>query len=308
MIIDFPDYSSGNPWQIKTIQTSSPMSVKRTNVFKNEACQFFHISWEDCLILNCKTEQDFSQALDRIDTFLNVQSKISKIIWTIHNQNSHYLTNRSAETTLRDLLINYSSIIFVMSDKHRFIVPSEHQYKVITLPHYMERSIYESIEKNKKPTFFRYGVDRNELYGDVYQKILNNKAVNKFVSDARLNHELQDEENVIVKRRFTLHEANLYARIANFGMYYRESKFNSGVINFMISNKLIIFHDKNSTKFMDLPDCLDSFCIDPSKFSTDNFDFYISLQDLSSNELDDYIASRAPDKISNSFWNSIMKI
>lgn len=55
MLIDFPNYSHANPWQVKTIQTSAPMEVKVTNNLEPTDCYALHISWEDVLLRSLDT-------------------------------------------------------------------------------------------------------------------------------------------------------------------------------------------------------------------------------------------------------------
>jgi hypothetical protein len=56
LLIDFPDYSHTNPWQVKLIETCAPMQVVRVNELKEHDCQIFHISWEDEILGNYKSK------------------------------------------------------------------------------------------------------------------------------------------------------------------------------------------------------------------------------------------------------------
>jgi hypothetical protein len=305
MIIDFPDYSNGNPWQIKTIETASQMPVSRVNVLAPTSCRFFHISWEDILLKNCINEKDANGQINKLNTFLNAQKKRSKIIWTVHNLTSHYLNNKNAENAVRELLQFYSDKIILMSDKHCFAINKEYHDKIRILPHYIEVDKDLIVQKRSGLIFFRYGEDRGETSKDLYQKILNSKNIRKFISDKRLNREIDDGENVIVKRRFSRFEEILYAKISNFSIFYREPKFNSGVINFMIGNKLSIFHDENSVKYMDLPNCYKRFAIDHNDIDFTNLEEEIKWRKNENDELEDYIKKRNPLEISKKFWSII---
>ena len=129
MLIDFPDYSRANPWQVKTIQTSAQTEVRLTNRLYLTDCFALHISWEDVLIKSCDTEEKAYRVIDRFEEYLRAQSLRSKIIWTVHNLTSHSYPLKDAEKKLRSVIIEYASTINLMSMKHAFFIPEKYQSK-----------------------------------------------------------------------------------------------------------------------------------------------------------------------------------
>ena len=308
MLIDFPNFALNNPWQVKTIQTSAPMPVKIVSSLEECDCFALHISWEHMLLQRCSTAEEASQVVSAMDDFLRRQARRSIIIWTLHNETSHTLPFKESEAQLRDVIMEHAAIIFLMSEKHLFKIPEIHHHKVKFNPHYIESSPLDSVPRFSEPTFFRYGAARDETNEGLYLDILNRSNINKFVSDKRLNGELNEPCQVVTKRRFTLHEADLYARFSNFSAFYRKPKFNSGVLNFMIGNKLVVFHDADTTKYMDLPACYEKFCIPMDRFDEDCLGDMVAHLNDNIEEIDEYIAARHPAIVSDRFWDAVASL
>ena len=358
MLIDFPNYSNANPWQVKTIQTSAPMEVNITNKLETFTCYALHISWEDFLLKRCHSLKKANQVIAKLDEYLNAQRLRSKIIWTVHNLTSHTYPNKDAEKRLRAVIMEHASVINLMSMKHSFLIPQKYHSKINLVPFYIEPSRFFSIPKNTDLTFFRYGADRGKKDHYLTLKILNHPQIKKFVSDSRLNikvdnnrpsrfseipqntritfskykanqriksygtkllnkisklisnsrtrKEIENTETVITNRRFTFLEADLYAQLSNFSTFYQEPKFNSAVMNFMIGNKLAVFHDKDSVRYMDLPDSFDNFCLDLNTLTQLNNSDLQSLINIDHDDVDFFIAQRSPKKTSNAFWKGVL--
>ena len=308
MLIDFPNYAPANPWQTKTIETSAPMTVRQVSALEDFDCFAFHISWEDTLLTSCETQEQATSIVNMLDEFLRRQSKRSRIIWTLHNETSHMVPFRESEDQIRSIIMEHASIIFLMSEKHRFKIPEAHQHKIRINPHYVEESPFQAVPRYSEPTFFRYGEARDETNEALYLDILNRNDIRKFVSDKRLNGEIDLPSLVVTKRRFTLHEADLYARLSNFSAFYRKPKFNSGVMNFMIGNKLVVFHDADSTKYMDLPACYEKFRIPMDSFDQDCLGGMVAHLNDNIEEIDEFIAERRPAIVSDRFWDAVASL
>lgn len=306
MLIDFPDYSKNNPWQVKTIQTLAPMEVRIVNKLELVDCYAMHISWEDNLLKNYGTPEKANKFIERFEDYLRRQSLRSKIIWTLHNLTSHSFALKATEQALRSVILEYASTINLMSMKHAFIIPEKHHSKINLLPHYIEPSRFPVIKKNINPTYFRYGANRGSLDKEFYLKLLNNRKVSKFVSDSRLNIEVDSTDHVITRRRFTSLEADLYAQLANFSTFYRTPKFNSGVINFLIGNKISVFHDKDSVRYMDLPESFNKLCIDLSSLKDYSIADLKSRITIDKSDLNDFIRQRSPNLVSKAFWKGVL--
>lgn len=305
MLIDFPNYSHANPWQVKTIQTSAPMEVKVTNNLELSDCYALHISWEDVLLRSCDTMEKASHVIAQFEEYLRAQSLRSKIIWTVHNLTSHSYPLKDAEKKLRSVIVEYASTINLMSMKHAFLIPEKHQSKINIVPHYIEPSRFPEVAKNTDLTFFKYGADRGRTDNGFYLKVLNDPKIKKFVSDSRLKIEVDRLDTVITKRRFTFIEADIYAQLSNFSSFYQEPKFNSGVMNFLIGNKVAVLHDENSVRYMDLPESFANFCIDLSSLNQTKVTDLQPLISVDEDNLEDFIRLRSPKRVSEAFWKGI---
>lgn len=305
MLIDFPNYSHANPWQLKTIQTSAPMEVRVTSNLELTDCYALHISWEDFLLRNCDSMEKANHLITQFEEYLRAQSRRSKIIWTLHNLSSHSYPLKVMEKKLRSVIAEYASTINLMSVKHAFIIPKKHQSKISIIPHYIEPSRFQAVAKNTNLTFFKYGEDRGRIDNDFYLKVLNNPEIKKFVSDSRLNIEIDNLDTVITKRRFTFMEADIYAQLSNFSSFYQNPKFNSGVMNFLIGNKVAVLHDENSTRYMDLPESFSNFCIDLSSLNNTNVRDLQPLLSVDEDDVEDFITLRSPKRVSEAFWKGV---
>lgn len=306
MLVDFPDYSAANPWQRKTLEPCANMRIERTSRLTLMSCYALHISWEDILLRGCDNEVKAHRLITQVDEYLKRQSRRSKIVWTVHNITSHWYGLKDAEKKLRSVIANYASTINLMSYKHSFIIPKKHQCKINIVPHYIEPSRFVEIKKKTAPTFFKYGADRGRVDNDFYVKVLNDSNINKFVSDARLNFEVDTADTVITKRRFTVLEAELYAQLANFSTFFQRPQFNSGVMNFLIGSKVAVFHDCDSVRYMDIPHSFERYRIDLSKLerlSVSDIRARLEIDDL---DIDSFIAQRTPTKVSSAFWKGVI--
>lgn len=282
------------------------MEVRVVNNLEPIDCYAMHISWEDSLLRNCDTLDKANSLITRFEDYLRAQSLRSKIVWTLHNLTSHTYELKAAEKALRSVILDYASTINLMSMKHAFVIPEKHHSKINLLPHYIEPSRFPGITKNTNPTYFRYGADRGSLDRDFYLKLLSNPKISKFVSDSRLDLEVDSADQVITKRRFTSLEADVYAQLANFSTFYRTPKFNSGVINFLIGNKISVFHDKNSVRYIDLPESFNKLCLNLDLLNSYDIVDLRSRITIDETDMDDFIRQRSPNLVSKAFWEGVL--
>ena len=88
-----------------------------------------------------------------------------------------------------------ASLIILMSPKHISVIDPAYRDKVRIVPHYIEPNPYESLQRRSTPTYFRYGASRRELGRGLYESILSDGSVDKFVSDERLSAEKDSSVN-----------------------------------------------------------------------------------------------------------------
>lgn len=307
MLIDFPDYSHANPWQVKLIETCSPMKVVRVNELKEYECEIFHISWEDFILSNYKSKFGKKNVLDFTENFLKKQSKKSKILWTLHNITSHSFENKKLETEMRDLLMEYSSIIILMSEKHKFMIPEKHQNKIKVIPHFIEnkKNIFDNISKLKSPTFFKYGAPRNDKNSDLYNNILSNNDIIKFVSDSNIKTLKNNSSSFITNKRFSYSEEQIFSQISNFSMFYRKPNLNSGVLSHYIGKKLIVLHDNESVQYLDIPDVYKKFEKNIKTITTNEILEMIEVLNSHDDEVNSFNEERSPENISKLFWSTV---
>lgn len=282
------------------------MEVNVTNSLEIADCYALHISWEDALLRGCDTLEKANHLIAKLDEYLRAQSLRSKIIWTVHNLTSHSYSLKDAEKQLRSLILEYASTINLMSNKHTFIIPEKHRSKINIVPHYIEPSRFPLVKKNTELTYFKYGADRGRKDNDIYLKLLNDHKIKKFISDERLNIEVDRKDTVITKRRFTFLEADLYAQLSNFSTFYQEPKFNSGVLNFLIGNKIAVFHDNNSIRYMDFPESFSKFCLDLNSLANKKRNEIRALISIDEDDVADFISSRSPKNVSDAFWKGVL--
>jgi hypothetical protein len=307
VLIDFPNYSHANPWQIKTIQTAAPMEVLVVSKLELRDCYALHISWEDFLLRGCEAHDVADDVITKFEEYLKAQALRSRILWTVHNLTSHFLNNKEAEQRLRRIIMEYASVIILMSIKHIFVIPEKYHSKVSIIPHYIEESPYRQIPKNFTPTFFRYGKDRGRKDQKFFNRILCNKEVKKFISDSLVSSEVDDGVNLVVKRRFSIVEAHLYARLSNFTSYYQEPKLNSGVINFCIGNGLAVFHDPDSVRYVDLPHSFEKFCLNLNILNDLNAREIKNHIIVNLDDVNEFIFQRRPSEVSKAFWKCVLR-
>ena len=313
MLIDLPDYTSANPWQSKTIDTCAPMVVTRRIDGNISKVKFLHLGWEDIFFGECTSEEQANTQAHKVGDQIRDWSRTAKIIWTVHNSTSHWLTFKSAESILRSVLMECASLIILMSPKHISVIDPAYRDKVRIVPHYIEPNPYESLQRRSTPTYFRYGASRRELGQGLYESILSDGSVDKFVSDERLSAEKDSERELLVKRKFSSSEAWLYARLSNFTTFFREASLNSGVFNFYLGNRLPIFSCREAVKYCDFPAFYSAFFSnDPddknAAISGELIESALSLIDSNSEELDEFLLKRSPEKVSAQFWHVLQEL
>ena len=92
---------------------------------------------------------------------------------------------------------------------------------------------------------------------------------------------------------------------SNFSAFI-ESR-NSTAVLIMIGNKLVVFHDADTTKYMDLPACYEKFCIPMDRFDEDCLETVAHLND-NIEEIDEYIAARHLRLWSDRFWTGCQSV
>ena len=140
----------------------------------------------------------------------------------------------------------------------------------------------------------------------LYLDILNRSNINKFVSDKRLNGELNEPCQVASKRRFTLHEADLYARFSNFSAFYR-AEIQQRRIEFRLATSWSSSTTR-ITKYMDLPARYEKFRIPMDRFDEDCLGDMVAHLNDNIEEIDEYIAARHPAIVSDRFWDAVASL
>ena len=77
------------------------MDVQITNSLEFGDYFALHISWEDILLRNCDTPDKAKIVIERLEHFLSKQCLKSKVVWTLHNQTSHWYQLKDEERKLR---------------------------------------------------------------------------------------------------------------------------------------------------------------------------------------------------------------
>ncbi|MEI6241153.1 MAG: hypothetical protein WCR51_12250 [Planctomycetia bacterium] len=307
-LYDYPDFSAANPWQHKTIDTAAPMPVVRSSQWPPPAdCPLVHVGWEDWLMRGTRTETEADQRAGAILDSLDVcRRRGQRILWTVHNLTSHWLPWKAAEQRLRAGIGERAAVVFLMAEKHRPLVPFVPPDKIVVVPHYAEENRYVVHREapTVRPRFFKYGAPRGGLADSVLQAILNSPRFDKFVSDKRLSKEVVDDRNVMVKRRFTPEESLLYAALAHFTLFIRSPVLNSGVFTYCCASRLAVFHTADAVQHLDVPPGLDAWRIDPASFTIDQIAHALATQRHADANLTDWIADRAPGRVSAAWWRA----
>lgn len=310
MLVDFPDYSHANPWQVKMIDTCAPMEVKRVNTLQDVDCDVYHISWEDFIFKSSRRKYGLKKVLKDTEKFLNKQSKRSKIIWTLHNLTSHSFQNKIFESEIREMLMDYSSLIILLSNKHEFMIPNKHKKKIQVVPHFIDNNNFynKNLTKFKYPTFFKYGAFRGDSNLELYMNILKNQEIRKFVSDSNLNLKQDDMNSFITKRRFSSTEEHVFSNFANFSIFYRKPNLNSGVINRYIGSKLVVLHNTESVKYIDLPPIYSEFNRNITSIEPEEVLNFIQILKNNESSVNEFIEERKPKNISKLFWTRVQNL
>lgn len=310
MLVDFPDYSHANPWQVKMIDTCAPMEVKRVNELKEKDCYAFHISWEDYIFKSSRRKYGLKKVLKDTEKFLNNQSKHSKIIWTLHNLTSHSFQNKTMESEIREMLMDYSSLIILMSKKHEFMIPNKHKKKIQVVPHFIDNENFynKNLTKFKYPTFFKYGAFRGNSNPELYLNILKNQKIRKFVSDPKLDFNQDDINSFITKRRFSSTEELIFSNFSNFSIFYRKPNLNSSVLNHYIGNKLVVLHNSESVQYFDLPSIYSEFNRDITSIEPEEVLNFIQILKNNQSSVNKFINERKPEVISKIFWTRVLNL
>ena len=87
ILVDYPNYSHANPWQIETIDKNAKIEIKRVNSIEEISdinCNYLHISWEDAALRFISTVKilltdDFNYLEKRLNKFIKIIEKKKKI-------------------------------------------------------------------------------------------------------------------------------------------------------------------------------------------------------------------------------------
>ena len=72
----------------------------------------------------------------------------------------------------------------------------------------------------------------------------------------------------------------------------------------MIGNKLVVFHNADAIKYMDLPARYENLCSDGQLDEDCLGDMLVYLND-NIEEIDEFIAERSPAIVSDRFWDAV---
>jgi len=308
MVFDFPDFTARNPWQLKSIGPTGK-GIIRSNMWPPAVPPaVLHISWEDVFIKDHngdEAEKKVRDILEDIDKMLSV----TRLYWTVHNLTSHRLINKDAEKSLRAGLAKRAHKIILMSERHIHpLALDPYRNKIEIIPHYIEPNPFLSIREEASVKnayrFYKYGDARDDIDRQVIEDIISNRNIEVFVSDKRL-HESISEGRIIVTRRFTSLEANLYAAASNFSIFNRKPQLNSGVMNFYLGSQLAVFHDVDSVKYMDLPSSYADLVLDNVSWTDVQENLHkIKSHSSRNKELGEYINFRLPEKTRARYWSA----
>lgn len=312
-LFDFPDYTAGNPWQVQTLGvTDGRLTVSRQTTWPPpDEIDILHIGWEDIFLHQAKSELHALQIAEVVANQIHeIVQRGTKLIWTIHNLRSHTIKFEHAENMIRAALLRVASAIVVMSEKHVGIIPTEFQAKIRIIPHYildLKRSEQIISPKEKRLTLFRYGAPRNETNIRAYQSLIKSQLINKLVSDSRLQHEIDDDQNLMVKRRFSRIEELLYGARSSFSFFSRQPCLNSGVFNFYLGARNPIFHSRESVEYLDMPSNFTAFELEKFSSIEEIIDATLTYREKNDEELDYFLEVRDPKTIQSRWQEEVIK-
>ena len=308
-LYDYPDFTTGNPWQRKTVDTAAPMPVVRSSQWPPPTdCQLVHLGWEDWLMRGTRSETEADERVNAIlDSLDACRRRGQRILWTVHNLTSHWLPWKAAEQRLRAGIGERAAVVFLMAEQHRPLLADIPRDRIAIVPHYAEENPYAVHREAApvRPRFFKYGAPRGDLADTVLQSILNSPRFEKFVSDRRLSRELVDERNVMVQRRFTPEESLLYAGLAHFTLFIRPPVLNSGVFTSCCASRLAVFHTAETVRYLDTPPGLDAWCLEAREISAERIAEALAGHRPTNGDLTDWIANRAPGRVSEAWWRAV---
>ena len=260
MLVDFPNYSRANPWQIKTIQTSAPMDVHITNKLQEGDYFALHISWEDILLKGCDTSEKADTIITKFDEFLKKQYVKSKIIWiNSHNHISSLLLIYGILFCIfLHLKPNYNKNLFrnnMYIKAEKLIINVNYLFLVFLVLYY-------------STSFFLYPKNFFKKYS-----FLNYTSSNNFTYLSDLNREVIEEFSSIYRDDyFLLSESDSLISIIT------ESK-PTGLLYDFSTNSNHIFNSKSYPEFLDyLNSNFSKFIIDKSYIDRDKI-YYKFLHD-----------------------------
>ena len=311
ILYDFPDYTAANPWQLETVgEGGKGINVIRQTIWPPPLkIDVLHIGWEDIFLFQSKSKSHAKEIAETISNQITSLAETGvKIIWTMHNIKSHSVDYPEAEKILRDSLLLNASKIVLMSHKHLIMIPEKFREKAVVIPLFVYDVLNNAQIKNKSkvPTFFKYGAIRQETNSDLYSAILNYKHANKLVSDERLQSEIDDGNNVLVKRRFTKLEELYYGSISTFSLFTRKPCLNSGAFNYYLGCRNIIFHTGESLPYIESPEGFEIFEIQNFDSPEHMVDFSMSAHKNYFQALESFLQDRSPERIKN-LWAQEVK-
>jgi hypothetical protein len=312
IVYDFPDYTISNPWQQNTLGFSDDkITIIRQNTWPPPRhINILHLGWEDIFFRNAESDVQADQIAAVVANQISeIVQRGVKLVWTIRNLKSHSAQFEKAESRIRAALLANASVIVLMSNKHTQIVPDEFRNKVVIIPHYIvDINLLMHITTLGKQTsrVFRYGAPRNETDLQTYQSILNANSITKLISDPRLQREIDDGKNLMVKRRFNRMEELLFGAISSFSFFSRLPCLNSGVFNYYLGCRNVIFHSRESIKYLDIPSSFKTFELEKFTSIDQMIDADLTYQGQSEDEeLDLFLKARDPQTIQKRWRDEI---
>lgn len=312
VLYDFPDYTHGNPWQLQTIGTSNDdlEIIRQSQWPPPKHVNFLHLGWEDIFLFNASSANHATQLANQVaNQITEIAQNGVKIIWTIHNMQSHTSPYIDAERIIRNSLFANSSLIVIMSPKHLYLIPPEFTQKVSIIPHYIIdlKKQFSIKTTNRKPILFRYGAPRNETNLEMYATLLKLISINKIISDPRLEFEIDNSTNILVRRRFSRLEELLYGSISSFSFFSRLPSLNSGVFNFYLGCRNAVLHSNESVIHLDIPPSFFIFNLKRFTSIEEMIDAVSTYNADKDDDLNDFLDSRDPALIRRILLKNIIE-
>ena len=309
-LFDFPDFSLANPWQRRTIDTAAPMPVVRSPGWRPPGdAALIHVGWEHYFFKHCRTAHEAEALAHAVVAALgHCRRRGARILWTLHNITAHAMPWKRAEQIVRAGLAEHAAVIFLMSEKHRDLIPSILAAKIAVVPHYVDVNprLFRRAAAPDRFGFFKFGAPRQERAPELLEAVISSPRFVRRVSDPTVNAERVGPDDVILRRRFTTEEADEYAARSHFALFVREPVLNSGVINFYCGSRLAVFHTADAVRYIDLPPGMERFALTDRDLHPAHILDTLAATPLPGDEMADWLEERSAARVSRRWWQAAL--